>query len=50
MCISIMGWGLTCRSDGFKTASVATMKGHMETKHGYEGKRAGAVKKPKEKG
>ena len=44
------GMGLTCHSDGFTTASVAAMKGHMETKHGYEGKRAGAVKKPKEKG
>ena len=31
-------------------ASVAAMKGHMETEHGYEGKRAGAVKKPKRKG
>ena len=44
------GMGLTCRSDGFTTASVAAMKGHMETKHGYEGKRAGVVKKLKEKG
>ena len=44
------GMGLTCRSDGFTTASVAAMKGHMETKHGYEGKGTGAVKKPKEKG
>ena len=44
------GMGLTCRSDGFTTASVAAMKGHMETKHGYEGKRTGVVKKPKEKG
>ena len=44
------GMGLTCRSDGFTTASVATMKGHMETEHGYEGKCAGAVKKPKGKG
>ena len=44
------GMGLTCHSDGFTTASVATMKGHMETEHGYEGKRAGAVKKPKGKG
>ena len=33
--------GLTCRSDGFTTASVATMKGHMETEHGYKGKRPG---------
>ena len=44
------GMGLTCRSDGFTTASVAAMKGHMETEHGYEGKRAGAVKKLKGKG
>ena len=44
------GMGLTCRSDGFTMASVAAMKGHMETEHGYEGKRAGAVKKPKGKG
>ena len=44
------GMGLTCRSDGFTMASVAAMKGHMETKHGYKGKCAGAVKKPKEKG
>ena len=41
---------LTCRSDGFMTASMATMKGHMETEHGYEGKRAGVVKKLKGKG
>ena len=39
--------GLTCRSDGFTMASVATMKGHMETEHGYEGKHTGAVKKPR---
>ena len=44
------GMGLTCRSDGFTTASMAAMKGHMETEHGYEGKRASAVKKPKGKG
>ena len=42
--------GLTWRSDGFTTASVAAMKGHMEMEHGYEGKRTGAVKKPKGKG
>ena len=42
--------GLTCRADGFTTASVAAMKGHMEMEHGYEGKHAGAVKKPKGKG
>ena len=44
------GFGLTCRADGFTTASVAAMKAHMELEHGYEGKRAGAVKKPKGKG
>ena len=44
------GMGLTCCSDGFTMASMAAMKGHMETNHGYEGKRAAAVKKPKEKG
>ena len=44
------GMGLTCRSDGFTMASVAAMKGHMEAEHGYEGKRASAVKKPKGKG
>ena len=32
--------GLTCHSDGFMTASVATMKAHMEAEHGYEGKRS----------
>ena len=41
--------GLTCRADGFTMASVAAMKAHMESEHGYEGKRAGAVKKPKGK-
>ena len=44
------GMGLTCRSDGFTMASVAAMKGHMETEHRYEGKRTGAVKKLKGKG
>ena len=44
------GMGLTCRSDGFTMASMATMKGHMETEHGYKGKCTGAVKKPKGKG
>ena len=44
------GMGLTCWSDGFTMASVATMKGHMETEHGYEGKCTSAVKKPKGKG
>ena len=42
--------GLTCQADGFTTASVAAMKAHMESEHGYEGKHAGAVKKPKGKG
>ena len=42
--------GLTCRADGFTTASVAAMKAHMEAEHGYEGKHAGDVKKPKGKG
>ena len=42
--------GLTGRADGFTMASVAAMKAHMETEHGYEGKRTGAVKKPKGKG
>ena len=27
--------GLTCRADGFTTASVAAMKSHMEMEHGY---------------
>ena len=44
------GMGLTCQSDGFTMASVAAMKAHMETEHRYEGKRAGALKKPKGKG
>ena len=44
------GMGLTCRADGFTTASVAAMKAHMESEYGYEGKRAGVVKKPKGKG
>ena len=42
--------GLTCRADGFTTASVAAMKVHMESEHGYQGKRTGAVNKPKGKG
>ena len=42
--------GLTCWADGFMTASVAAMKAHMESEHGYKGKHAGAVKKPKGKG
>ena len=44
------GMGLTCWADGFTMASVATMKAHMESEHGYEGKHASAVKKPKGKG
>ena len=42
--------GLTCHSDGFMTASVATMKAHMEAEHGYEGKRGAQAKKQKGKG
>ena len=42
--------GLTCRSDRFIMSSVAAMKGHMEMEHRYEGKHAGAGKKPKGKG
>ena len=30
--------GLTCPSDGFTKASVAAMKAHMESEHGYDGK------------
>ena len=44
------GMGLTCQADRFMMASVATMKVHMESEHRYEGKHAGAVKKPKGKG
>ena len=44
------GMGLTCWADGFTVASVAAMKVHMESEHGYKGKRASAVKKPKGKG
>ena len=35
------GMGLTCRADGFTTASVAAMKAHMESEHGYKGKPKG---------
>ena len=42
--------GLTCRADGFTMASVAAMKAHMETKHGYKGKPGGQAKKAKGKG
>ena len=41
--------GLTCQADGFTMASVATMKAHMESAHGYEGKYAGQAKKSKGK-
>ena len=42
--------GLTCRSNGFTMASVATMKAHMEAEHGYEGKCSPQAKKQKGKG
>ena len=42
--------GLTCRADGFMTASVAAMKAHMETEHGYKGKCSSQAKKAKGKG
>ena len=42
--------GLTCHSDRFTMASVAAMKAHIETEHGYKGKRGGQVKKAKGKG
>ena len=42
--------GLTCRADGFTMASVAVMKSHMETEHGYKGKRGSQAKKAKGKG
>ena len=42
--------GLTCRADGFMMASVAAMKAHMETEHGYKGKHGSQVKKAKGKG
>ena len=42
--------GLTCRADGFTTASMAVMKAHMEAEHGYKGKRGGQAKKAKGKG
>ena len=44
------GMGLTCRADGFTMASVAAMKVHMESEHGYEGKCASVGKKRKGKG
>ena len=42
--------GLTCRADRFTMASVAAMKAHMETEHGYKGKHGGQAKKAKGKG
>ena len=42
--------GLTCCADGFTMASVAAMKAHMETEHGYKGKCSGQAKKAKGKG
>ena len=42
--------GLTCRANGFTMASMATMKAHMETEHGYKGKCGGQAKKAKGKG
>ena len=42
--------GLTCCSDDFTTASMATMKAHMEAEHGYEGKHGTQAKKQKGKG
>ena len=42
--------GLTCRANRFTTASVATIKAHMETEHGYKGKCSGQAKKAKGKG
>ena len=42
--------GLTCHADGFTMASMATMKAHMETEHGYKGKCGGQAKKAKGKG
>ena len=42
--------GLTCHADRFTMASVAAMKAHMETEHGYKGKRGGQAKKAKGKG
>ena len=42
--------GLTCCANGFMTASMAMMKAHMETEHGYKGKCGGQAKKAKGKG
>ena len=41
--------GLTCPADGFMMASVAVMKSHMETEHGYKAKCGGQAKKAKER-
>ena len=41
---------LTCCSDRFTMASMAVMKAHMETEHGYKGKHGGQAKKAKGKG
>ena len=41
--------GLTCRADRFTMASMATMKAHIESVHGYKGKH-GQAKKAKGKG
>ena len=42
--------GLTCHSNGFTMASMAAMKAHIETDHGYEGKHGAQAKKQKGKG
>ena len=42
--------GLTCHADGFTMASLAAMKAHMETEHGYKGKHGCQAKKAKGKG
>ena len=42
--------GLICHADGFTMASMAAMKAHMETEHGYKGKCGGHSKKAKGKG
>ena len=42
--------GLTCCADGFTMASMAVMKAHMETEHGYKGKHGSQAKKAKGKG
>ena len=42
--------GLTCHADGFTMASMAVMKAHMETEHGYKGKHGSQAKKAKGKG